>query len=201
MALLQRWLYLRPPSGTWYPHAHVNARRMWYKRERRGEPIPPLSISLAHVDYNYLQVITTHTTVFQWVLTAVRPLYSAKLVFPFPVEESRTEIVRGREKEKETEKRRNFRRPLVGPRFNAPRVLTLFHLILWLFHPRSLPTVIHGRVYFCNLLEDQQLDFLGSFGYRISARLPRSGLDRTAQTARKYILGEMTTGTTYTCLV
>lgn len=34
---------------------------------------------------------------------------------------------------------------------------------------------IRGRVYFCNLLEDRQLDFLGSFGYRISVRLPRSG--------------------------
>lgn len=111
----------------------INARRMWYKRRTGGgeggedRPIPPLSISRAHVYYNYLQVITTHTTVFQWVLTAVRPLYSAKLVFPFPVEKRAEEterIVSGREKEKETEKRRNFRRPLVGPRFNAPRVLS-----------------------------------------------------------------------------
>lgn len=88
----------------------------------RGPRYPP-SISRAHVDYNYPQVITTHTIVFQWALTAVRPLYSAKLVFPFPVEESRTEIARGkaREREREIEKRRNFRRPLVGPRFNASR--------------------------------------------------------------------------------
>lgn len=34
---------------------------------------------------------------------------------------------------------------------------------------------IRGRVYFCNLLEDRQLDFLGSFGYRIRVRLSGSG--------------------------
>jgi hypothetical protein len=52
---------------------------------RPPPPLPPLlSISRAHVDYNYPQVITTHTTVFQWAPTAVRPPYSAKLVFPFP---------------------------------------------------------------------------------------------------------------------
>lgn len=43
--------------------------------------------------------------------------------------------------------------------------------------PSSPLTAIRGRVYFCNLLEDRQLDFLGSFGYRISVRLGRSGLD------------------------
>lgn len=43
--------------------------------------------------------------------------------------------------------------------------------------PSSPLTAIRGRVYFCNLLEDRQLDFLGSFGYRISVRLRRSGLD------------------------
>lgn len=54
-------------------------------------------------------------------------------------------------------------------------------LSLTLFQPSVTPssplTAICGRVYFCNLLEDRQLDFLGSFGYRISVRLRRSGLD------------------------
>lgn len=160
---------LGPPSGMWYPHAHVNAHRTWYTP---GAP-PPSSISRAHVDYNYPQVITTHTTVFQWALTAIRPLYSAKLVFPFSVEENRTEIAKGRDRDGDRKKEETS-----GDRWlildSTSPALTPF---LPSVTPSSPLTAIHGRVYFCNLLEDRQLDFLGSFGYRISARLRRSGLD------------------------
>lgn len=70
-------------------------------------------------------------------------------------------------------KGRDFRR-LVGPRFNVPHS----HPFLPSVNPLPSPlTAIRERVYFCNLLEDRQLDFLGSFGYRISVRLRRSGLD------------------------
>lgn len=180
----------------------------------RGEdrPIPPLSISRAHVYYNYLQVITTHTTVFQWVLTAVRPLYSAKLVFPFPVEK-RAEDGEDREwkGKREGDGKKEELPATAGwssiQRSSCP-LLPFSTLSPNSFVPRSdrplsYLSSFHGRVYFCNLLEDQQLDFLGSFGYRISARLARdqASIERPERTARKYVPGGMTTGTTYTCLV
>jgi hypothetical protein len=114
---------------------------------------PPPAISRAHVDYNYLQVITTHTAVFQWALTAVRPLYSAKLVFPFPVEESRTEIAKARgRREKGGTSGDHW---LVLDPTSSPASHPLSTLPL---HPRSLPRYprVRGRVYFCNLLEDRQ---------------------------------------------
>lgn len=92
-------------------------------------------------------------------------------------------IPRGRESKGDRERKgqrwrqkkgRDFRRPLVGPRSTSPRPPPPF---LPSVTPSSPLTAIRGRVYFCNLLEDRQLDFLGSFGYRISVRLRRSGLD------------------------
>lgn len=65
------------------------ARRTHHVNADRTKELPP-SITRAHVDYNYPRVITAHTTVFQRPLTAVRPPYSAKLVFPFSVEERGT---------------------------------------------------------------------------------------------------------------
>lgn len=59
----------------------------------------------------------------------------------------------------------------------SPRPPTPLSPFLPSVTPSSPLTAIRGRVYFCNLLEDRQLDFLGSFGYRISVRLERSGLD------------------------
>jgi len=88
-----------------------------------------------------------------------------------------------RESERETGKRRHFRRPLVLHPTSSP-ALTLFSP--YPFIPaRYLPDRVRGRVYFCNLLEDRQLDFQGSFGYRISVRLARSDLDPPVQTARQ----------------
>lgn len=115
---------LGPPSGMRYPHAHVNAHRTWYTPRAP----PPPSISRAHVDYNYPQVITTHTTVFQWALTAVRPLYSAKLVFPFPVEENRRRRSQKEGTEMETEKRKRLPATAGWSSIQRPPLSSLFYL-------------------------------------------------------------------------
>ena len=117
---------LEPPSGIWYLPTRTHKRTS--DVVHTGAPPPP-SISRAHVDYNYPQVITTHTTVFQWALTAVRPLYSAKLVFPFPVEENRREIARGEGTETETEKRKRLPATAGWSSIQRPPSSPLFYLV------------------------------------------------------------------------
>jgi len=79
--------------------------------------------------------------------------------------------------------------------------------------PSSLPLAtivagVRGRVYFFNLPEDRQLDFLGSFGYRISVRLPGScagwgrgaaGREERDPAIRRPAPQIRSRGTTYTC--
>lgn len=180
-----------------YPHAHVNAHRTWYTP---GAPPPP-SISRAHVDYNYPQVITTHTTVFQWALTAVWPLYSAKLVFPFPVEENRTEIAKGRDrdggrKKEETSGDRWLILDSASPTLTPflPSVKPLRSPLTTVHHPRTC--------LFLQFARRPTIRFPGvvRLPYKCKAQKirPRSG---AAQTARKCVSGGMAAGTTYTCLV
>ena len=64
-------------------HVHLSLSLSFWQTFRI-EYNHPLSISWVHIDYNYLQVITTHTSIlYHRALTAVQPPYSAKLVFPF----------------------------------------------------------------------------------------------------------------------
>lgn len=133
---------------------------------------PPPSISRAHVDYNYPQVITTHTTVFQWALTAIWPLYSAKLVFPFPVEENRTEIAKGRDRDRDRKKEETSGDRWLILDSTSPTLNPLFYrnpLIPAYRHPRTC--------LFLQFARRPTIRFLGSFGYRISVRLRRSSLD------------------------
>jgi len=91
------------------------------------------------------------------------------------VEENRREIARGRDRDEDRKKEETSGDHwLVLDSTPPPPILIPF---LPSVTPSSPLTAIRGRVYFCNLLEDRQLDFLGSFGYRISVRLRRSGLD------------------------
>jgi len=185
-------------------------------------PDPLLSISRAHVDYNYPQVITTHTTVFQWALTAVRPPYSAKLVFPFPPCGPAGQRGGGRSREtREGEGRRKkggtsggqrslldpsppFLSDLAAPLPPLPTLLP--SLTSHCPSPRTLVAGVRGRVYFFNLPEDRQLDFLGSFGYRINVRLigivcreGRGGRPGSPNAPQIRSRGNVRRGTTYTC--
>lgn len=87
--------------------------------------------------------------------------------------ESKTEIAKGRDRDGDRKKEETSGDRWLVLDSTSPALIPFLPSVT----PSSPLTAIRGRVYFCNLLEDRQLDFLGSFGYRISVRLRRSGLD------------------------